>query len=116
MRATLSQWSIPMLAGLLLVTMPGCSKKSVQSGGDTQSSQSGMGKGAPGAGGTGGSGDSTGGGVWASVADASATAGETLVLHIGNRRTVIRPQGGGRVQGVFVPSENGGQNSGQRRP
>jgi lipopolysaccharide export system protein LptA len=37
--------------------------------------------------------------------------GDTLVLNIGNRRTVIRPQGGGRVQGVFVPSE---QNSGQR--
>ena len=42
MRTTLSQWSIPMLAGLLLVTVPGCSKKSVQSGGDTQSSQSGL--------------------------------------------------------------------------
>lgn len=41
--------------------------------------------------------------------------GETLVLNIGNRRTVIRPQGGGRVRGVFVPSE-GGQNSGQPRP
>jgi len=39
--------------------------------------------------------------------------GETLVLNIGNRRTVIRPQGGGRVRGVFVPSE-GGQNSGQQ--
>ena len=59
MRATLSQWSIPMLAGLLLVTVPGCSKKSVQSGGDTQSSQSGLAKGAPGAGGAGG----TSGGV-----------------------------------------------------
>lgn len=41
--------------------------------------------------------------------------GETLVLNIGNRRTVIRPGGGGRVRGVFVPSE-GGQNSGQPRP
>lgn len=71
MRATLSQWSIPMLAGLLLVTMPGCSKKSVQSGGDTQSSQSGMGKGTPGAGGTGGSGDSTGGGVSSNFPDTS---------------------------------------------
>jgi len=40
--------------------------------------------------------------------------GETLVLNIGSRRTVIRPQGGGRVRGVFVPSENSGQNSGQR--
>ena len=71
MRATLSQWSIPMLAGLLLVTMPGCSKKSVQSGGDTQSSQSGMGKGTPGAGGTGGSGGSTGGGVSSNFPDTS---------------------------------------------
>ena len=61
MRATLSQWSIPMLAGLLLVTMPGCSKKSVQSGGDTQSSQSGMAKGASGAGGSAGSAGSAGG-------------------------------------------------------
>ncbi len=40
--------------------------------------------------------------------------GETLVLNIGNRRTVIQPQGGGRVRGVFVPRENQGQNSGQR--
>lgn len=61
MRATLSQWSIPMLAGLLLVTVPGCSKKSVQSGGDTQSSQSGLAKGAPGAGGAGGAGGTSGG-------------------------------------------------------
>lgn len=68
MKATLSQWSIPMLAGLLLVTMPGCSKKSVQSGGDTQSSQSDMGKGTPGAGGTGGS---TGGGVSSNFPDTS---------------------------------------------
>lgn len=50
------------------------------------------------------------------ASDENVIRGETLVLHIGNRRTVIRPQGGGRVQGVFVPSENGGQNSGQRRP
>ena len=74
MSATLSQWSIPMLAGLLLVTMPGCSKKSVQSGGDTQSSQAGMAKGAPGAGGTAGtagSAGSTGGGVSSNFPDTS---------------------------------------------
>jgi peptidoglycan-associated lipoprotein len=61
----MSRWSIPMLAGLLLVTVPGCSKKSVQSGGDTQSSQSGMAKGAPGAGGA------TGGGVSSNFPDTS---------------------------------------------
>lgn len=74
MSATLSQWSIPVLAGLLLVTMPGCSKKSVQSGGDTQSSQAGMAKGTPGAGGTGGasgSTGSTGGGVSSNFPDTS---------------------------------------------
>jgi lipopolysaccharide export system protein LptA len=41
--------------------------------------------------------------------------GETLVLQIGNRRTTIRPGGGGRVSGVFVPrhgAPSGGQ-SGQ---
>ncbi|MGD9966105.1 MAG: LptA/OstA family protein [Hyphomonadaceae bacterium] len=40
--------------------------------------------------------------------------GETLVLHIGNRRTVIRPQAGQRVRGVFVPSEDNQQNQGNR--
>jgi lipopolysaccharide export system protein LptA len=32
--------------------------------------------------------------------------GETMVLQIGGRRTTIRPQGGGRVRGVFVPSNS----------
>jgi lipopolysaccharide export system protein LptA len=51
------------------------------------------------------------------ASDDNVIRGETLVLNIGNRRTVIRPQGGGRVRGVFVPSDNAqGQNSGQRRP
>lgn len=49
MQMKLSQWSIPVLAGLLLVVVPGCSKKSVQSGGDTQSSQAGAAKSVPGA-------------------------------------------------------------------
>lgn len=48
------------------------------------------------------------------ASDENVIRGETLVLNIGNRRTVIRPQGGGRVRGVFVPSE-GGQNPGQPR-
>lgn len=40
--------------------------------------------------------------------------GETLVLHIGSRRTTIRPGGGRRVSGVFVPSEGANrQNSGR---
>jgi len=43
--------------------------------------------------------------------------GETMVLNISNRRTVIRPDASGRVRGVFVPSDApAGQNSGQRRP
>ncbi len=34
--------------------------------------------------------------------------GDTMVLQVGTRRTTIRPTGGGRVRGVFVPSN--GQN------
>lgn len=55
------------------------------------------------------------------ASDENVIRGETMVLNISNRRTVISPQGGGRVQGVFVPSEGQGQqgqgqqqNSGQR--
>lgn len=53
------------------------------------------------------------------ASDENVIRGETMILNISNRRTVIRPQGGGRVQGVFVPSEGSGnqsqqQNSGQR--
>jgi lipopolysaccharide export system protein LptA len=40
------------------------------------------------------------------ASDENVIRGETLVLQIGNRRTTIRPQGGGRVQGVFVPRNN----------
>ncbi len=40
--------------------------------------------------------------------------GNTLVLNIGNRRTVIRPEPGQRVRGVFVPSEGNQQNPGNR--
>jgi lipopolysaccharide export system protein LptA len=40
--------------------------------------------------------------------------GNTLVLNIRNRQTVIRPQPGQRVRGVFVPSEGNQQNSGNR--
>lgn len=47
--------SLALVAGLLLVGAPGCSKKSVQSGGDTQSSEQGMAKsGGPGMTGPGG--------------------------------------------------------------
>lgn len=110
MRATLSQWSIPMLAGLLLVTMPGCSKKSVQSGGDTQSSQSGMGKGTPSAGGTGGSGDSTGGGVSSNFPDTSlagrdGSAGlRGLDKNPGEERV-----NGGTMMAKLDPSQSGRQ-------
>lgn len=41
------------------------------------------------------------------ASDENVIRGETLVLHIGNRRTVIRPNTGERVRGVFVPSERG---------
>jgi lipopolysaccharide export system protein LptA len=40
------------------------------------------------------------------ASDENVIRGETLVLQIGSRRTTIRPQGGGRVQGVFVPRNN----------
>ncbi len=48
------------------------------------------------------------------ASDENVIRGETLVLNITNRRTVIRPSEGGRVRGVFSPSENNQQNSGQR--
>ena len=48
------------------------------------------------------------------ASDENVIRGETLVLNITNRRTVIRPDAGGRVRGVFVPNENNQQNSGQR--
>lgn len=48
------------------------------------------------------------------ASDENVIRGETLVLQIGSRRTTIRPQGGGRVRGVFVPRGNTNQqNSGQ---
>lgn len=48
------------------------------------------------------------------ASDENVIRGETLVLNITNRRTVIRPDAGGRVRGVFVPGDSGSQNSGQR--
>ena len=48
------------------------------------------------------------------ASDENVIRGDTLVLNITNRRTVIRPTQGGRVRGVFVPGENNRQqNSGQ---
>jgi lipopolysaccharide export system protein LptA len=48
------------------------------------------------------------------ASDENVIRGETLVLNITNRRTVIRPQQGQRVRGVFVPTEGDGQqNRGQ---
>lgn len=43
------------------------------------------------------------------ASDENVIRGETLVLNITNRRTVIRPQQGQRVRGVFVPSEGESQ-------
>lgn len=47
------------------------------------------------------------------ASDENVIRGETLVLQIGSRRTIIRPTPGERVRGVFVPGEE--QNSGQPR-
>lgn len=107
MSATLSQWSIPMLAGLLLVTMPGCSKKSVQSGGDTQSSQAGMAKGTPGAGGSAGS---AGGGVSSNFPDTSLAGRDGS----GGLRGLDKNPGEERVNGGTMmakldPSQSGRQ-------
>jgi len=49
------------------------------------------------------------------ASDENVIRGETLVMNITNRRTVIRPGQGRRVQGVFSP-DSSSQNSGQRRP
>ena len=110
MSATLSQWSIPVLAGLLLVTMPGCSKKSVQSGGDTQSSQAGMAKGTPGAGGIGGPAGSTGGGVSSNFPDTSLAGRDGS----GGLRGLDKNPGEERVNGGTMmakldPSQSGRQ-------
>ncbi len=43
---------VPLIVGLALIGAPGCSKKSVQSGGDAQSSQGGMARTAPGSAGS----------------------------------------------------------------
>jgi len=102
-----------MLAGLLLVTMPGCSKKSVQSGGDTQSSQSGMAKGTPGAGGIGGptgSAGSTGGGVSSNFPDTSLAGRDGS----GGLRGLDKNPGEERVNGGTMmakldPSQSGRQ-------
>ena len=40
------------------------------------------------------------------ASDENVIRGEELVLHIGTRRTTIRPQAGQRVRGVFVPHES----------
>jgi lipopolysaccharide export system protein LptA len=39
------------------------------------------------------------------MSEENVIRGETLVLHISSRQTVIRPQAGQRVRGVFVPRE-----------
>ncbi|MDX2275125.1 MAG: LptA/OstA family protein [Hyphomonadaceae bacterium] len=41
--------------------------------------------------------------------------GETMVLQIGTRRTTIRPPGGGRVRGVFVPSNSQNRSGGSNQ-
>ncbi len=44
MNKTLSLCGLGLMVSMALIGMPGCAKKSVQSGGDTQSSQGGMAK------------------------------------------------------------------------
>ncbi|MES1202388.1 MAG: LptA/OstA family protein [Pseudomonadota bacterium] len=41
------------------------------------------------------------------ASDANVIRGETLVLQIGTKQTVIRPGAGQRVRGVFVPGHHG---------
>lgn len=41
--------------------------------------------------------------------------GDTMVLQVGTRRTTIRPAGGGRVRGVFVPSNSQNRSGGGGR-
>lgn len=47
------------------------------------------------------------------ASDENVIRGDTLVMRISERQTVIRPQGGGRVRGVFVPSHGANQSQGQ---
>lgn len=68
---------VPLIFGLALMGVPGCSKKSVQSGGDAQSSQGGMAKTAPGssAGMDTSSSDGTRGGASTNFPDTSLSSG-----------------------------------------
>lgn len=52
---------VPLILGLTLIGVPGCSKKAVQSGGDAQSSQQGMAKGSDGVNASGSEGTVNGG-------------------------------------------------------
>jgi peptidoglycan-associated lipoprotein len=57
MKRILSTIWLALILGVIVLGMQGCSKKAVQSGGDTQSSQQGMAKGTPSAGSSAGSSD-----------------------------------------------------------
>lgn len=76
MRTTRVMWYVPMIAGLLMMSVPGCSKKSVQSGGDAQSSKQGVAKGSAGASGAGGDtfGGSSGTGVGSNFPDTTLSS------------------------------------------
>lgn len=76
MRTTRVIWYLPMMASLLLMAVPGCSKKAVQSGGDSQSSQRGAADGT--------TGTASGGGVGSNFPDTTLSnreAGATGGLH-----------------------------------
>ena len=109
MQVTFSRWSVPVLAGLLLVTVPGCSKKSVQSGGDTQSSQSGLAKGGSDAGGLAGAGGS-GGGVGSNFPDTSLSGRDASTGLRGLDKNPSEERvNGGTMVAKLDPSQSGRQ-------
>lgn len=62
MKRTYSTVCVSLVLGFVMVGAPGCSKKAVQSGGDTQSSQQGLSKGSDGMSASAGAGDGSRGG------------------------------------------------------
>ncbi|HVZ99335.1 MAG TPA: LptA/OstA family protein [Caulobacterales bacterium] len=50
------------------------------------------------------------------ASDANVVRGDTLVLHIGSKQTVIRPGAGQRVRGVFVPQHHPAEAPAQTPP
>ena len=113
MRTTRVIWYLPMIAGLLLMAVPGCSKKSVQSGGDEQSSKQGA-KGSAGAGGA--EGGPTGGigsnfpDTTLSNRDAGASGGLRGLDSVGGGKSPSEERvTSGTMMAKVDPSQSGGQ-------